>query len=53
MLVYSREKTREGRVGGLPKPERAVRAESPACTESPAGVEELTSVGEIAGASEY
>ena len=66
MLGYSRGKTKEGRVGGFPEPERAVRGAPEAlrvlrgkvlfprkCAESPAGAEELTGVGEIAGAGEY
>ena len=66
MLGYSRGKTREGRVGSFPKPERVVRGapEAPRvllgkvpfprkCAESPAGAEELTGVGEITGTGEY
>ena len=66
MIGYSRGKTREGRVGGFPEPERAVRGapEAPRvlrgkvlfprkCTESPAGHQELTGAGEIAVVGEY
>ena len=66
MLGYRRGKAREGRVGGFLEPERAVQGapEAPRvlrgkvlfphkCAESPAGAEELTGTGEIAGAGEY
>ena len=69
MRRYRQGKTRGGRVGGFPKPERVVGggapealrgcaespagAESPSCAESPAGAEELTSAEEIACADEY
>ena len=46
MLGYRRGKAREGRVGGFPEPESVA-------WKSPAGAEELTGAGEIAGAGEY